>query len=162
MTKKNSSKHKRKTGTEFMYPELHEDVANAVFDEIGPIKFHRKKSSENADRDYSTNIRGKFICNNNACSSWGWSSGRVAILIRKYPRNEYNAVVFGQRCKSCNKLGSLKIDEGSYVDRLAYRLKKWAGLQMDQQVYTSRESAPHESALCEGCRRGVCQQANRR
>jgi hypothetical protein len=67
---------------------------------------------------------GKFRCNNNGCSNRGWGSKKVTILIRGYPENGYNAVVFNQRCMSCNGLGTLTLDENSYVKRVAYRLKK--------------------------------------
>jgi hypothetical protein len=52
----------------------------------------------------------------------------VIIQIRGYSGNGYNAVVFNQRCRSCDWLGALTLDEKSYIDRVAYRLKKWAGV----------------------------------
>ena len=98
--------------------------------------------------------------NNNACSKDGSSSKKVAISIKGYPRNGYNAVVFNQRCMACKCLGTLTLDYESYVDRVAYRLKKWAGVAMEQKYFAPKEGPPHESDLCEGCKRGVCQQTN--
>ncbi|KAF1361535.1 hypothetical protein EJ07DRAFT_111719, partial [Lizonia empirigonia] len=80
------------------------------------------------------------------------------ILIRGYPTNGYNAVVFNQRCKSCNKLGTLKMNEESYVDRVAYRLKKWAGVQLARPYSGLKKGLPHKSELCESCKRGICEQ----
>lgn len=143
-----------------MFPSLHQDVANAVSDKITSTWFNKRHSDRDANNEYSTHVMGKFKCNNNACSTDGWSSKKVAILIKGYPRNGYNAVVFNQRCKACNCLGTLDLDEKSYVDRVAYRLKKWAGVSMEEPYYASKEGPPHARDLCEGCKRGVCQQKN--
>ena len=61
---------------------------------------------------------------------------------------------------SNNKLGALTLDEHSYVERVAYRLKKWAGVRMEQMRYAGKGGLPHRSDLCEGCRRGYCQQSH--
>jgi hypothetical protein len=103
---------------------------------------------------------GKFKCNNNACSKNGWSSKKIAILIRGYPGHGYNAVVFNQRCKSCSQLGTITLDERSYIDRIAYRLRKWAGFRVERQQHERKTSPPHRSDLCEGCKRGICEQKN--
>jgi hypothetical protein len=160
MARKKFSKPKGEIRTSFMFPSLHQDVVDAVSDQIASTWFHEKDSDRDSHEEYSTHVMGKFKCNNDACSRDGWGSKKVAILIRGYPRNGYNAVVFNQRCKSCNRLGTLTLDEKSYVDRVAYRLKKWAGILMEEQYYDSKEGPPHESDLCEGCRRGVCRQMN--
>jgi len=146
--------------TSLMFPSLHQDVINAVSDEIASTWFHEKDSDRDSNNEYSTHVMGKFKCNNNACSTVGWGSKKVAIRIRGYPRNGYNAVVFNQCCKSCNQLGTLTLDEKSYVDRVAYRLKKWAGVPMEHQYYPPKKGLPHKRNLCEGCKRGVCQQTN--
>ena len=148
--------YKRETRVSFMFPSLHQDVTNAVSEEITSVWFHEKDSDRDSNNKYSTHVMGRFVCNNNACSTDGWSSKKVAILIRGYARNGYNAVVFNQRCKACNQLGTLVLDEKSYVDRVAYRLKKWAGIPMEQQDHGTREGPPHESSLCEGCKKGIC------
>jgi len=101
---------------------------------------------------------GKFACNNRGCPTRGWSSRKVSTLIRGYPENGYDAVVFNQRCQSCNELGGLTLDKDSYVERVAYRLKKWAGVWMERQDYAGGAGPPHKRELCEGCKRGYCQQ----
>lgn len=99
---------------------------------------------------------GKFKCNNKRCSARSWSSKNVAILIRGYPENGYNAVVFNQRSKSCNELGQLTLDKDSYVERVAYRIKKWAGVEMEPPHYAGKIGPPYEGELCEGCKAGYC------
>jgi len=81
----------------------------------------------------------------------------VAIFIRGYPGNGYNALVFLQRCESCNRLGKLSLDNNSYVERIVYRLKKWAGVTVAQPDYRSADGrGPHRSDLGEGCKAGYC------
>ncbi|KAH8890028.1 hypothetical protein GQ53DRAFT_651354, partial [Thozetella sp. PMI_491] len=79
------------------------------------------------------------------------SSKTVLILIRGYPKNRYNAVIFNQRYKSYNKLSDLTLNKNLYVKRVAYQLKKWAG-----QYYTGKAGPPYICKLCEGCKQGYC------
>jgi hypothetical protein len=141
-----------------MYPSLHQTIANAVFEHIGSTTFHENDSDEDSTKDYSTFVRGVFTCRNHACPGAAWASGKITIVIRRYLENEYNAVVFSQRCKLCKQLGKLKLEEESYVDRVSYRLKKWAGVELEPHNYTPRVMPPHKAHLCEGCRRGVCRE----
>jgi hypothetical protein len=62
--------------------------------------------------------------------------------------------------KAYNQLGTLVLDEKSFVDRVVYRLQKWAGVPMEQRYYAPKEGLPHARSLCEGRKRGVCQQTN--
>jgi hypothetical protein len=81
----------------------------------------------------------------------------VAISIRGYPGSGYNALIFLQRCESCNRLGKLTLDNSSYVERVVYRLKKWAGVAVAQPYYGGADrKRPHRSELCEGCKAGHC------
>lgn len=155
MAKKRS---KRETRTSFTFPSLHQDVSDAVSDEITRTWFNENGNNENSNRNYTTHVMGKFKCKNYRCSNVIWSSKKVAILIRGYPRNGYDAIVFNQRCGSCNGLGSFTLDEDSYIQRITYRLKKWAGVRMEQQPSNGRRGPPHKEDLCEGCRQGYCQQ----
>ncbi|KAH8798600.1 zinc-binding domain-containing protein [Xylogone sp. PMI_703] len=148
--------------TSFMFPLLHQDVSNAVSNEIGSVWFNNKGGNEDCNNKYSTNVMGKFRCNNDRCSNHGWGSKKVSILIRGYPENGYNALVFNQCCKSCNKLGTLTLDENSYIDRVTYRLKKWAGVWMEEQHYAGKVGLPHKRELCEGCKQGYCQGMTRK
>lgn len=144
--------------TEFIYPSLHVDVAAAVSEQIGLSWFHEEGEESDCDNDYSTYVMAKFTCTNKKCCASGWFSGKVAIQILGYPGNGYKAIVFNQRCKKCHRLGNLALDERSYIDRVAYRLKKWAGIRMEQTIYERKESRPHRRDLCEGCKKNICEQ----
>ncbi|KAL8636326.1 MAG: hypothetical protein Q9228_006264 [Teloschistes exilis] len=157
MARKKSTKTTLGTKSSFMFPQLHSSVFHAVSDEIPSPRFNNTDTDKGSHNEYSTFVMGKFQCYNNSCSNTGWSSKKVTILIRGYGNNLYNAVVFGQRCQSCNRLGNLTLDEASYVDRVAYRLKKWAGVATDDHIFSKKEGPPHKSELCEGCKRGYCQ-----
>ncbi|KAL8732007.1 MAG: hypothetical protein Q9181_004096 [Wetmoreana brouardii] len=159
MARKKFSKSMRDTRSSFMFPLLHQDVSNAVTDAITSPWFNKTDSDKDCCVKYSTNVMGKFKCDNDNCSKDGWGSKQVAILIRGYPENGYNAVVFGQRCQLCDRLGALTLDKSSYTDRVAYRLKKWAGVPTEEQHYSQKAGLPHKSELCEGCKRGYCRQA---
>jgi len=158
MARKEPSKPKQETKTSFIFPSLHQNVSNADSDEIHSTWFSKKGGDKDCNNKYSTNVMGKFRCNNDGCPNRGCGSKKVTILIRGYPENGYNAVVFNQRCMSCNGLGTLTLDENSYVERVAYRLKKWAGVRMEEQYYTEKVGPPHKRELCEGCKGGYCQQ----
>ena len=160
MARKKSNKQKKETKVSIMFPSLHQDVVDAISDSIISPRFHEHDSDRNSNQRYSTHVMGKFQCKNSACSKGGWASKKVAILIRAYPRNGYNAAVFNQRCQACNQLGTLALDEESYVDRVAYRLKKWADIPVDKPPHSRKKGLPHKSDLCEGCKRGVCRESN--
>ena len=140
-----------------MFPSLPSAVENEVRGYISETRFHEQDADENLDNSYETSIMAHFICINGKCAKSTWGSGKVAIRIRSYPGNAYNAVVFNQRCKSCNALGKININTETYVSRVAYRLKKWAGIDMKRPPFYNRETPPHESQLCEGCKAGYCQ-----
>ncbi|KIX98871.1 uncharacterized protein Z520_05332 [Fonsecaea multimorphosa CBS 102226] len=144
--------------TSFMFPELHEDIENAISHNLTVKWVFRSKDDRNAHREYSTHVMGRFRCTNRSCDMSGWASKKVAILIRGYASNGYNAVVFNQRCKTCDTLGSLTLDEKSYIERVAYRIQKWAGVEVEQPHYVSKKGLPHRQELCEGCKRGICRQ----
>lgn len=149
---------KKKKNTSFTFPELHEDVENAISHNLGVKWVDRGPYDRNAHQIYSTHVMGRFQCTNRSCKTDGWTSKKVAILIRGYASNGYNAVVFNQRCQNCNALGALTLDEKSYVERVAYRIQKWAGVEVEQPHYVPKQGLPHRQELCEGCKRGFCRQ----
>jgi len=140
-----------------MFPELHQDVLDAISGAMNPPKFtNRNRDDDDINNEYSTNVMGNFKCYNHHITRL-WSSKVVAIVIRGYPGNEYSVVVYNQRCRSCNEMGTLTLDENSYVERVAYRLKKWAGVTMEEPFYEEKKGLPHKIELCEGCKAGYCQ-----
>lgn len=102
MAKKKASKFNGETRTSFMYPSLHKDVVNAVSHSMTSPWFCQRNSGRDANNEYKTHVMGKFRCMQNTGCTRGWSSKKVAILIKGYAENGYNAVVFNQRCKTCN------------------------------------------------------------
>jgi len=140
-----------------MFPSLHQGVTMAVSDKSHSTWFNKRGSDKDSKNKYSTNVMGRFKCDNDGCPIRGWASKKVAILIRGYPENGYNAVVFNQRGKARNGLGTLILNENSYIERVAYRLKKSAGVPMKEQHHAGKAGLPHKRELCEGCKRGYCQ-----
>jgi hypothetical protein len=104
MARNKSSKPKGETRTSFMFLSLHQDVTNAVSNDIAWTWFPENDSDNDSNNKHSAHVMGRFRCNNYNSPSGGWASNKVAMLIRGYPENGYNAVVFNQRCKVCNQL----------------------------------------------------------
>jgi hypothetical protein len=146
-----------------IFPDLHQYVLEAISGTMISPRFNHNDDDDSlngAEKIYSTHVIGDFTCSNHDCGL-AWPSKRVTIVIRRYPSYEYNAAVYYQRCKSCNSLGDLYLDETSYVDRVAYRLKKWVGVAVERPFYDERTSPPHISELCEGCIAGYCRKGIR-
>lgn len=152
------AKKKRQEHRWSMYPDLHGKVLQLLAEDGLYFAFHDMDQPIYNTREYDTHIMGRFQCLNPECDSDGWSSKKVTITIRLYEGDgEYNARVYHQRCLTCNRLSRPILDEDSYVDRVAYRLRKWSGIDMDIPVYTSGDSnGPHQKRFCEGCMAGHC------
>jgi hypothetical protein len=146
----------KETRSAFMFPSLHEAVRLEVSDEIPSVWFNANDEGDGWNKDYHTRIMGKFRCSNKKCSSHGWSSKKIAIWIRGYANGGYNAIVFNQRCNSCDELGRMTLNKETYVDRISYRLRKWAGLPVEMRRFPRKRSLPHDYEHCEGCRLGHC------
>ncbi|PHH90479.1 hypothetical protein CDD83_3546 [Cordyceps sp. RAO-2017] len=138
-----------------MYPELHDEVSELLEDDDLYFDFVNYEPSRGPIKTYVTNIMGKFICRNSTCGANGWSSKVIAIKIRMYTGAQYNAQVYHQRCKECESLSEPILDD-SYAERVAYRIKKWCGVDVERPPYHGESKGPHESALCEGCRDNNC------
>ncbi|KAK4966053.1 hypothetical protein LTR28_003306 [Elasticomyces elasticus] len=117
-----------------MHPSLHDSVSRLLEDDNLAFDFHAVDEPQSSIEEYDTNVMGRFVCKNKRCSSDGWSSKKIAISIRLYPRHR------------------------SYAERVAYRLKKWSGIVMELPPYSGQSNGPHLSSLCEGCRSGHCSQ----
>ncbi|KAK4443165.1 hypothetical protein QBC34DRAFT_386546 [Podospora aff. communis PSN243] len=101
--KRNNAKLKNKDKLAvYTYPSLHDDVLEASGGTISPTPYFNEVEDDGTSiREYDTNIMGRFQCSDQNCSQPGWGSGVVAIHIRQFDDNSYNADVFGQRCKRC-------------------------------------------------------------
>jgi len=146
----------KETRSAFMFPSLHEAVRLAVSDETPSVWFNTNHKDDDWDHNHHTNIMGKFKCSNKKCLSRGWSSKKIAIWIRGYANRGYNALVFNQRCNSCDELGRMTLKKDTYVDRVSYWLRIWAGLPVERREFTGERGLPHDCEHCEGCRLGHC------
>lgn len=145
-----------------MYPGLNDKLANVLDKEGLYFTFNSNDDERGRIDTYDTNIMGRFVCNNNNCTSRGWSSKKIAITIRMYTDTRYNVRVYYQRCRNCNWLSRPNLDVDTYVDRVAYRLKKWSGVEVERPPYSHKRGKPHEHELCEGCRHGHCTEGYQR
>ena len=138
-----------------VYPALHHDVSRLLDEHNLQYQFQGKADWKRCIKEYDTNIMGRFTCHNKVCSVDGWSSKKIAITIRMYPNNRYDATVYHQCCHGCNNPAKPFLD-ASYAERVAYRLKKWSGIEMDHPYFSGESKGPHRSDLCEGCKDGHC------
>lgn len=142
-----------------MFPSKHDSVTRLLALDGLQFTFHDLDDDVGCVKNYNTNIMGRFKCYNNKCSSDGWSSKQIAIYIRMYEGNEYNAQVYHQQCKACKFVGKPIVDD-SYAERISYRLKKWSGIDQELPVFSEGSKGPHQNALCEGCKAGHCSRGN--
>ncbi|KAM5349275.1 hypothetical protein ACJ41O_005782 [Fusarium nematophilum] len=131
-----------------MYPALHGKVASLLEEDDLYFTFYDTDDDNTRTESYDTNIMGRFKCYNPKCSSSGWSSKKIAITIRMYEGERYNARVYHQHCKECNSLSRPYAVDESYADRIAYRIKKWNGIEQEVPEYSRHTDAPHEEDLC--------------
>ncbi|KAK0708563.1 hypothetical protein B0H67DRAFT_495188 [Lasiosphaeris hirsuta] len=113
-----------------VYPHLHQRVVDAILPhDLYPGSEPPVDGIVPAVKNsYSTFVVGTFSCLNCGCHKSGWGSGKVTIVIKGYYNNSYRAIVYGQRFKLCNTLGIMTLDEETYVDRVARRVKRWGGI----------------------------------
>ncbi|KAK4163086.1 zinc-binding domain-containing protein [Cladorrhinum sp. PSN259] len=148
-----------------MFPNLHQKVKDALEQDpdgavVSPVpSFDGSANFDNHQEVYYTHVMGNFRCSSNKCKREG--SKKVSIEIVRFKKNKYNASVFGQRCEKCNELGMLKLHEKSYVDRVVYRLKRWAGIKPKKPMRRRPlwDKPPHQRQLCEGCKIGRCKES---
>ncbi|RDL31903.1 Uncharacterized protein BP5553_09305 [Venustampulla echinocandica] len=143
-----------------MFPLMHDNVAFLLEVEDLHFTFHDLDEDIGSIQTYDTSIMGRFNCRNKRCESNGWSSMRIAITIRMYPGEQYNARVYHQRCIACNLLSKPILDD-SYAERVAYRLKKWCGVELELPEFSGQSKGPHAKEFCEGCKAGHCSEGRR-
>lgn len=139
-----------------LYPSLHDGVSNLLEEVDLDYEFYGIDDPATSKIEHDTTIMGKFRCYNKNCPSKGWGSRTIAITIRLYDGQKYNARVYFQRCESCNRLSKPTLDN-SYAERIAYRIKRWNSVEVEEPHFSGRmEKGPHQSDLCEGCKAGHC------
>lgn len=83
-----------------MYPSLHDDVERLLEENDLHFTFHDIDDPDTSTRDYNTNTMSRFACTNKSCKSKDWSSNKIAITIRMYAGQKYNARVYFQHSKN--------------------------------------------------------------
>ena len=143
-----------------IHPSLHGHVSRLLQADNLFFEFHQANEYDNYIKEYDTHIMGRFVCNSGACLSKQWSSKKVAITIRLYHDKKYNAVVWHQHCQDCDSLGRPILND-TYAERVAYRLKKWSGMDTKKPYYPGKKRGPpHQYDLCEGCKNGHCKESS--
>lgn len=136
-----------------LYPEL-----------FGSVDLHLKKpfTFYNVDDDglhalkeYDTFVSGVFLCSER-CSKRVWSSGKIAISIRLYEHDQYNARIHHQRCCVCKTLSRPTLDVDTYGVRVSYRLNRWSGFKMNPPLHGKKKTPPHDCENCAACSIGRC------
>ncbi|KAM0190390.1 hypothetical protein ACHAPI_009378 [Fusarium lateritium] len=138
-----------------MYPDLHYYVAESLDEDDLEYSFRDHDTKTDIKREYHTKTIGKFICGKATCTH-KWDSNSVAITIREYEDKSYNALVYHQRCSRCETSTRADLDKLCYADRVAFRLKKWNGIEAQQLSRQVEHKGPHKEELCEGCKTGRC------
>lgn len=141
-----------------MYQNLHDEVSRLLEEESLNFQFYDIDNDLNCIRQRDSNVMGRLKCYSPKCKSDGWSSRKIAITIRMYLGQKYNARVYHQRCKSCNALSQPVLDE-SYAERVTYWIKKWNGITVERPRVVGDSRGPHNRQLCEGCKAGHCSES---
>ena len=136
-----------------LQPSLHDEVLESLRVHDLIFDFCPVDNARGALKEHDTGIMGKFTCPK--CHN-KWTSKQIAITIRLYPGQRYNARVYFQRCERCKALGRPQLDS-SYAERVSYRLAAWSGIALEPPPYSGHNRRPHQSDLCEGCQHGHCQ-----
>ncbi|KAF2007395.1 hypothetical protein P154DRAFT_541563 [Amniculicola lignicola CBS 123094] len=110
-----------------MYPLLYNDVTELLYKDNLFFSFYEKDDDNSCIDDYDMTIMAV------------WSSKQIAITIQRYSKERYNA----------------RLDY-SYAERVAYRLKKWSGVQVERPPFSGQSNGPQGSDLCKGCKQGHC------
>jgi hypothetical protein len=153
-----SARKKKPIATFSTYQTLHDEVSNLLAAADLHFEFCEDDDETRCTRVRSTNIMGRFVCHNRACSSKGWPSNMIATRIRLYPGHKYNARVYHQRCKVCSWLSQPVLDQ-SYAERIVYWIKRWSGVRVERPPISHESRGPHNRQLCEGCKAGHCSQS---
>lgn len=153
-----STKKPKPIATWSMYKNLHDEVSNLLSAADLRYEFYEDDDDANSIRMRDTNIMGCFVCQNRACKARGWSSKMIAITIRLFPAQRYNARVYHQRCKFCRWLSRPLLDQ-SYAERIDYWIRQWNGIRVETPPISNGSNGPHNRQLCEGCQAGHCSQS---
>jgi hypothetical protein len=136
-----------------LHPSRHRDVLRLLQDSSLSFDFYDIDDPFKCTREYDAKVMGRFHCWNTRYASKGWSSKIIPVTIRLYPDSRYNVRVYNQRCQGRGKTSGPRLD-GSYAEKVVYRLEKWSGIDVKPLFFSGEYNGPHLTALCEGCRNG--------
>lgn len=162
--KRDSSSHARdesgERGTQSfdMRPSLHCEVDELLQQYGLSFTFSPVDNTHEILNEHDTNIMGKFNCTRTSCARLKWTSKHIAITIRQLSGFRYNARVYYQKCELCRSISRPELD-GSYAERVSYRLAKWSGVAVQEPQMSGRSRRSHQRSLCEGCKHGRCRQS---
>lgn len=138
----------------YFLPDLHHLVATAVGSYIPSIRWNAREPIYGHCHK-ETYVSGRFVCLQPDCGH-SWRSNMICLTIWALPQVDYYTIIEGQRCERCQKVGSLMMDEDVYAERVAYYLKKWAGVEVGPEPFAVGVPRSHRKDLCVGCRNGHC------
>ncbi|KAI0903596.1 zinc-binding domain-containing protein [Ustulina deusta] len=153
-------KNKPKEKTSSMHPLKHPEVSRLLEEDNLSFTFNNDDDEDGCIGSQDSAVMGRFRCHNPKCEKDGWGSRQIAICIRLYRQQQYNAVVYHQHCKKCDFLAKPILDDDTYAERVAYWLKKWSGIRPPKPPRSNKRQKPHEEELCEGCQAGHCQKSS--
>ncbi|KAI1126007.1 zinc-binding domain-containing protein [Nemania abortiva] len=153
-------KQRRSPATSSMHPQKHAEISRLLDEDNLFFTFHDNDDEYGCTKSWDSAVMGRFRCHNPNCGTNGWSSKQIAITIRMYPGEKYNARVYHQRCKSCGSLSKPILDD-TYAERVTYWLKKWCGIHLETPPHSGQSKGPHKNRFCEGCKAGHCAQGKR-
>lgn len=153
------TKKQKPIATWSMYKNLHDEVSSSLVAPDLHYEFYENDDGMSSTNMRDTNIMGRFVCHNRACRARGWPSNMIAITIRLFPGQKYNARVYHQRCKFCRWLSRPVLDQ-SYAERIVYWIRQWNGIRVERPPISRDSKGPHNRQLCEGCKAGHCSQAD--
>lgn len=141
-----------------MRPDLHDSISCILDDISVELTFHERDEEISVLESQTTSITGEFSCETPRCRFHTWESGKITIAIRLYTKNEYNVRIYHQRCRKCTALSRPRLNE-TYAERVAYRLAKWHGANMEAPRSSGKLTGRHLKEFCEGCKTGLCKVA---
>ncbi|KAF9344633.1 hypothetical protein BGX26_004091 [Mortierella sp. AD094] len=139
-----------------LYPELDWSVDEKL---MKPHTFYDVDDGLHALKEYDTFVSGVFLCSKR-CSKRGWSSGKIAISIRLYDDDQYNARIHHQRCRGCDALSRPTLDAEAYGERVSYRLNKWSRFKVVLPKYESKQTPPTTVKIVKGVSSGDVHMTN--
>lgn len=140
-----------------IWPSLHAEVVQRLQPHDLTFTFFPEDTATGVTNKTFDNVIGSFKCYNpahrhRALHEW---TGAATVTVRLYGAHSYNARVYYQRCRLCNRLARPKLGE-VYVENVSNQLLRWSGRHVPSRDRARVTKAPHQSDFCEGCKAKCC------